>query len=476
MPQLCIVLRHCGVIEPTRIDTYIKRDGFQALKKARSMKPEQVIEEIKASSLRGRGGAGFPCGSKWELARNSPGDEKYLICNADEGEVGTFKDRYILESDPFSLVEGMSIAGYAIGARHGYIYLRAEYHHLLGTLLAAIDQAQSAGHLNGFDIHVQEGAGAYVCGEESALMESIEGKRGEVRYRPPFPPTKGLWGKPTIINNVETLMNIPPIMLNGAEWFKKIGTERSKGTKVFSVSGDVDKPGVYELELGSTLRELVEDLAEARNIKAIQVGGATGRIVPFSMINTPLSFETILGAGAITVFDESRDILEIVYKTLEFLAEESCGKCLPCREGLLQLKALYDGIVKGHGVMSDLDKIERLSKAMQESCLCALGTSAPNPVLSTLRFFRDEYEEHIRDKRCRAGICKALTRLWIEPDKCIACGKCIPVCPTDAITGAKKTPHVLDQANCIVCGSCVEICPVDCIQVEASKQAEGVRS
>jgi NADH:ubiquinone oxidoreductase subunit F (NADH-binding) len=398
MPQLRIVLRNCGVIEPTRIDTYTKRDGFQALNKARGMKPEQVIEEIKASSLRGRGGAGFPCGLKWELARNSPGDEKYLICNADEGEVGTFKDRYILESDPFSLVEGMSIAGYAIGARHGYIYLRAEYHHILGSLLAAIDQAQSAGHLNGFDIHVQEGAGAYICGEESALMESIEGKRGEVRYRPPFPPTKGLWGKPTVINNVETLMNIPPIMLNGAGWFKKIGTERSKGTKVFSVSGDVDKPGVYELELGSTLRELVEDLAEARNIKAIQVGGATGRIVPFSMINTPLSFETILGAGAITVFDESRDIMEIVCKTLEFLAEESCGKCVPCREGTTALVEILNRILNGAGWRGDIVSLEELSRAMMLSSLCGLGQGAPNPVIDTLQYFRADYESRLVTK------------------------------------------------------------------------------
>ena len=398
MPQLCIVLRNCGVIEPTRIDTYIKRDGFQALKKARSMKPEQVIEEIKASSLRGRGGAGFPCGSKWELARNSPGDEKYLICNADEGEVGTFKDRYILESDPFSLVEGMSIAGYAIGAKCGYIYLRAEYHHLLGTLLAAIDQAQSAGHLNGFDIYVQEGAGAYICGEESALMVSIEGKRGEVRYRPPFPPTKGLWGKPTVINNVETLMNIPPIMLNGAGWFKKIGTERSKGTKVFSVSGDVDKPGVYELELGSKLRELVEDMAGARNIKAIQVGGATGRIVPFSMIDTPLSFETILGAGAITVFDESRDILEIVCKTLEFLAEESCGKCAPCREGTTALVEILNTILNGGGRRRDIMDLEGLSRAMMLSSLCGLGQGAPNPIIDTLQYFRADYESRLATK------------------------------------------------------------------------------
>jgi NADH-quinone oxidoreductase subunit F len=395
MPQLQIVLRNCRIIDPTNLDTYVKNGGSQGLKKARRMKPENVIEEIKASNLRGRGGAGFPCGLKWELTRNSPGDEKYLICNADEGEVGTFKDRYIIENDPFSLIEGMAIAGYAIGARQGYIYLRAEYHHLVGLILSAIEQMKSAGHLSDIDIFVNEGAGAYICGEESALMESIEGKRGEVRYRPPFPPTRGLWGKPTIINNVETLMNIPPIILNGAGWFKDIGTERSKGTKVFSVSGDVTKPGVYELVLGSTLRELVEALAGARNIKLIQVGGATGRIVPLSMVDTALSFETILGAGAVTVFDESRNVLEIVYKTLEFLAEESCGKCVPCREGTIALIGIMDKILNGEGRAADILSLEELSRAMMLSSLCGLGQGAPNPVIDTLQHFRADYEQKL---------------------------------------------------------------------------------
>ena len=395
MPQLQIVLRNCRIIDPTNLDTYVKNGGSQGLKKARRMKPENVIEEIKASNLRGRGGAGFPCGLKWELTRNSPGDEKYLICNADEGEVGTFKDRYIIENDPFSLIEGMAIAGYAIGARQGYIYLRAEYHHLVGLILSAIEQMKSAGHLSDIDIFVNEGAGAYICGEESALMESIEGKRGEVRYRPPFPPTRGLWGKPTIINNVETLMNIPPIILNGAGWFKDIGTERSKGTKVFSVSGDVTKPGVYELVLGSTLRELVEALAGARNIKLIQVGGATGRIVPQGMVDTPLSFETILGAGAVTVFDESRNVLEIVYKTLEFLAEESCGKCVPCREGTIALIGIMDKILNGEGRAADILSLEELSRAMMLSSLCGLGQGAPNPVIDTLQHFRADYEQKL---------------------------------------------------------------------------------
>ena len=347
MPEKRVVLQNCGVIDPKDIATYIDRDGFKALKKALKLPPEQLIGEIKASGLRGRGGAGFPCGLKWELAGKAPGDEKYVICNADEGEVGTFKDRYILENDPFSLIEGIAIAGYAIGARKAYIYLRAEYHFLLGLLERAIAQSKKRGFLKYLDIEIRQGAGAYVCGEESALMDSIEGKRGEVRYRPPFPPTSGLWGKPTIINNVETLMNVPRIVLNGAEWFEQMGTERSKGTKVFSVSGDVKNPGVYELVLGSSLKELVEGLAGAKKVQAVQVGGATGRIIPADKLDTPLSFETILGAGAITVFDKSRDIIDIVYRTLEFLAEESCGKCAPCREGTEAMVEILERFCKG---------------------------------------------------------------------------------------------------------------------------------
>jgi NADH:ubiquinone oxidoreductase subunit F (NADH-binding) len=399
VPENRIVLRNCGIINPGRISTYLARDGFKALSKAHDMKQDQVIEEIKASGLRGRGGAGFPCGLKWELAKNARGNEKYVICNADEGEVGTFKDRYILENDPFTLIEAIAIACHAIGARQSYIYLRAEYHYLLDSLLKAIDQARKRGLLDGFDIDIREGAGAYVCGEESALMESIEGKRGEVRYRPPFPPTAGLWGKPTIINNVETLMNIPQIVLNGAEWFSQMGTERSKGTKVFSVSGDVKKPGVYELVLGSQLKELIEDLAMAEKIKMVQVGGATGRIIPYGMIETPLSFETILGAGAITVYDESRDTIEIVYKTLEFLAEESCGKCSPCREGTEALVEIMGRFYRGEGESRDIAVLEQLSQAMMLSSLCGLGQAAPTPVMDSLQYFRDAYENRIREKQ-----------------------------------------------------------------------------
>jgi NADP-reducing hydrogenase subunit HndC len=396
VPERRIVLQNCGVIDPRQLTSYLERDGFKALQKATGeMTAEKVTEEIKASGLRGRGGAGFPCGLKWELARKASGGEKYVICNADEGEVGTFKDRYILENDPFTLVEAMAIASYAIGSRKGYIYLRAEYHYLLDLLARAINQAKEGGYLSDFDIDIREGAGAYVCGEESALMESIEGRRGEVRYRPPFPPIKGLWGKPTIINNVETLMNIPQIILNGAPWFSRLGTEKSKGTKVFSVSGDVKRPGVYELVLGSRLRELVEDLALAERVKMVQIGGATGRIIPREMMDSPLSFETILGAGAITVFDKSRDVLDIVYRTVEFLAEESCGKCVPCRQGTEAMVEILSRLSRGEGEKRDISLLEDLSSTMMLSSLCGLGQATPTPVVDSLRYFRSDYDKQV---------------------------------------------------------------------------------
>ncbi len=396
MPQERIVLRNCGIIDPRRIDTYLERDGFKALRKVRQeMTPEEVTSELKASGLRGRGGAGFPCGIKWEGARKAPGDEKYVICNADEGEVGTFKDRYTLEGDPFTLVEAIAIAGYAIGAKKGYIYLRAEYHHLFELLKDAINQARQSGFLDGFDIEIREGAGAYICGEESALMDSIEGKRGEARYRPPFPTTAGLWGKPTIINNVETLMNIPQIILNGAGWFSQMGTERSKGTKVFSVSGDVQKPGVYELVLGSPLRELVEELALAKNIKMIQIGGATGRILPYEKIDTPLAFENVLGAGAVIVFDESRDVIDIVHRTMEFLTEESCGKCTPCRQGTEVMLEVLERFCQGEGLKKVIIDLEDLSGVMMLTMRCGLGQAAPNAVMDSLQYFRDAYESRV---------------------------------------------------------------------------------
>ena len=397
MPEKRVVLANCGVIDPEDITTYLARDGFKALNKALGeMTQEQVIEEIKASGLRGRGGAGFPCGLKWQLARKAQGDEKYVICNADEGEVGTFKDRYILQRDPFTLIEAMAIAGYVIGAKKGYIYLRAEYRYLLDSLLNAISQAKDNGFLSHFDINIREGAGAYVCGEESALMDSVEGKRGEVRFRPPFPPSKGLWAKPTTINNVETLMNIPQIIRNGGNWFSQIGTERSKGTKVFSVCGDVKKPGVYELVLGSPLKELVCDLALAEEVKLVQIGGATGRIIPYSMIDTPLSFETILGAGAVTVYNESRDIIDIVYKTLDFLTEECCGKCTPGRQGTEAMVEILRKFSQGEGLERDITILQELSNTMMLSSLCGLGQAAPNPIIDSLQYFRDDYENRIQ--------------------------------------------------------------------------------
>ncbi len=398
MPEKKVVLRNCQIIDPRRIDSYLARDGFRALKKAcDEMTPEQVIAEVKASGLRGRGGAGFPCGLKWELARKSKEPEKYIIANADEGEMGTFKDRYILENDPFSLIEALAIAGYAVGAQKGYIYLRAEYHNLLDLLMNAIKQAKQKGRLD-FDIELREGAGAYICGEETALMDSIEGKRGEIRYRPPYPPTKGLWQRPTVINNVETLMNIPPIILNGAGWFSRMGTAESKGTKVFSVSGDVSRPGVYELVMGSPLRELVEKLAQAKRVRMVQVGGAGGRILPYAMIDISLAYESVLGAGAVIVLDESRDVIDAVYKSLEFMAEESCGKCAPCREGTEVMIEILARFWRGEGEARDLKILPELAEVMRLASLCGLGQTAPIPVIDSLKYFGGDYQNKIRAK------------------------------------------------------------------------------
>ena len=396
MPEKRIVLKNCTVIDPADINTYLEQDGFKALAQALAMTPEAVIAEVKASGLRGRGGAGFPCGLKWELARKSSGTEKYLICNADEGEVGTFKDRYILQHDPFTLIEAMTIAAYAMGAKQAFIYLRGEYHYLLEGLVDAIDQVKAKGLLAHLNIEIREGAGAYICGEESALMDSIEGKRGESRFKPPFPPSRGLWGKPTIINNVETLMNIPAIILNGAQWFNQIGTDKSKGTKVFSISGDVARPGVCEFVLGSRLDEIVVDWALARDIKMVQVGGATGGIIPSSMLATPLAFETVLGSGALTVFNKSRDTLDFVSRTVEFLAEESCGKCTPCREGTEVMLEILGRLAKGDGQQEDIQTLEELSSVMSLSSLCGLGQAASVPVMDTLKYFRNDYETRIK--------------------------------------------------------------------------------
>ncbi|MGD0229554.1 MAG: NADH-ubiquinone oxidoreductase-F iron-sulfur binding region domain-containing protein [Syntrophorhabdales bacterium] len=389
-----IVLRYCEVIDPDNIATFVEKGGFQALAKARRMGPEKVVAEIKASNLRGRGGAGFPVGAKWELARKGPGDEKYLICNADEGEVGTFKDRYIIRHDPFSLIEGIGIAAYAVGARRAYIYLRQEYHHLLEGLKRAINQATEKGLID-LAIEIREGAGAYVCGEESALMNSIEGRRGEVRFRPPFPPTSGLFGKPTVINNVETLMNVAPIIAKGASWFTSVGTAASAGTKVFSVSGDVARPGVYEVAMGSRLSDLLA-LAAASDIKMVQIGGATGGIIPASMVETPLSYETVIGSGAVMVMSSTRDVIDFVRRTMEFLNEESCGECTPCREGTEAMMEILSRLAEGDGVPEDVINLEKLSRLMMQSSLCGLGQAAPIPVLDTLTYFRNDYENRIR--------------------------------------------------------------------------------
>jgi NADH:ubiquinone oxidoreductase subunit F (NADH-binding) len=396
MPEMRIVLKNCGLVDPRNLKTYLPLDGFKAWEKCKNaLSPEEVIREIKASRLLGRGGAGFNCGLKWELARKAPGKDKYILCNADEGEVGAFKDRVILSEDPFSLIEGLIIAAYAAGARKAYIYLRAEYHYLLNGLEQALLQVKETGFFNHVDIQIFEGAGAYICGEESALMESVEGKRGEPRYKPPFPPVKGLFDRPTIINNVETLVNIPRIILNGADWFKTLGTEKSKGTKVFSVSGDVQKPGVYELLMGSSLKELVVDLAGAREIKAVQVGGASGRILPHNQLDTPLAYENVLGSGAVVVFGPGRDIIEINHQNIQFFSHESCGKCTPCREGVEVLLEIFSRLVEGEGREADLPALENLASAMMKGSLCGLGQSAPIPILDSLHFFKHEFDQRL---------------------------------------------------------------------------------
>jgi NADH-quinone oxidoreductase subunit F len=391
-----IVLSKCGSIDPRVIGTYIARGGFSGFVKARDkMKPDSIIAEVKKSGLTGRGGAGFNTGLKWELARRAKAKEKYLLCNADEGEVGAFKDKYILSNDPFGLIEGMLIAGLAIGAQQAYIYLRNEYHFLFGPLSRAVDQVREKGYLKHMDIRVFEGAGAYICGEESALMNSIEGMRGESRYKPPYPPTSGLWGLPTIINNVETLMNVPHIINNGAAWFSAMGTGRSKGTKVFSVSGDVSRPGVYELEMGSTLRELLVDLAGAADVKAVQIGGATGNILPAAMLNTPLSHETYLGSGAVVALNSGRDILDVVQNNMHFLNDESCGKCTPCREGTEVMLEIFGRLTRGEGHEKDITALDTLARAMAVSSLCGLGQAAAVPVLDSLKYFYNDYVDRI---------------------------------------------------------------------------------
>ena len=400
MPQKLVVLRNCGVIDPQDVDSYLARGGFEALRRVQSgMTPAEVVEEVKRSGLRGRGGGGFPTGLKWGQTAQSSGERKYIICNASEGEVGAFKDRYVLERDPFTLIEGMAMAGYAVGASKAYIYLRSEYAYLVALLMSAVAQVKQKGLLgvagHPFEIELRLGTGGYVCGEETAMMESLEGRRGEPRVRPPFPPSQGLLGFPTLINNVETLMNIPWIVVNGGDGFSEMGTPESQGTKVFSVSGDVKRPGVYELEMGSSLRELVEELAGASDVKMVQVGGASGRIVPADKLDLSLSYETVLGPGPVTVFDRSRDVVDIMCRTMEFFAEESCGKCAPCREGTQAMVETLARITDGKGVRKDLKALEELSSAMMLTSSCGLGQAAPFSIVDSLRYFSHEYEAHI---------------------------------------------------------------------------------
>nr|WP_320025361.1 NADH-quinone oxidoreductase subunit NuoF [uncultured Acetobacterium sp.] len=482
--QLRIALRNCGVINPELIDEYIAFDGYKALIKALTeMKPDEIIETIKKSGLRGRGGGGYPTGTKWEFAAKQDSEQKYVCCNADEGDPGAFMDRSVLEGDPHSIIEAMIIAGYAIGANAGFVYVRAEYPIAVKRLQIAIDQAREYGLLGDnilgtsfkFDIEIRLGAGAFVCGEETALMTSIEGKRGEPRVRPPYPAVKGLWQKPTILNNVETFANIPVIMLKGPEWFAGMGTEKSKGTKVFAIGGKINNTGLVEIPMGTTLREVIYDIGGGipggKKFKAAQTGGPSGGCIPASHIDTPIDYESLIelgsmmGSGGLIVMDEDTCMVDIAKFFLEFTVDESCGKCTPCRLGTRRMMEILDKITKGKGKMSDLDELENLAKDIKAASLCALGQTAPNPILSTLRYFRDEYEAHIRDRRCPAGSCKSLLTYEITEDKCIRCGLCAKNCPVKAISGSKKEeiPFVVDQDKCIKCGVCYQKCPVDAI-------------
>ena len=481
-----VALRNCGVINPESIDEYIGTDGYQALGKVLTeMKPQEVIDTILASGLRGRGGAGFPTGRKWQFAADQPAGKKYVVCNADEGDPGAFMDRSVLEGDPHAVLEAMAIAGYAIGADEGYIYVRAEYPIAVQRLTIAINQAREYGLLGkdifgtgfNFDITLRLGAGAFVCGEETALLASIEGKRGEPHPRPPFPAVKGLFGKPTIINNVETLANIAQIINKGADWFASMGTEKSKGTKVFALGGKITNTGLVEIPMGTTLREIIEDIGggipNGKKFKAAQTGGPSGGCIPASLIDTPIDYDNLLaigsmmGSGGLIVMDEDNCMVDIAKFFLEFTVDESCGKCVPCRTGTRRLLELLDKITSGNGEMEDLDKLEELCNYIKSTSLCGLGQTAPNPVISTLHYFRDEYIAHIVDKKCPAGVCKKLLQYHIDTDKCIGCKMCAKGCPADAIrvnaTGeikeGKKLPYlIIDGAKCVKCGACIATC------------------
>jgi len=480
--QQRVVLRNCGYINPEHIEEYIARDGYQALAKALlEMTPEKTLEEVKKSGLRGRGGAGFPTGLKWEFARKAAGDKKYIICNADEGDPGAFMDRSVLEGDPHTLIEGMLIGAYAIGADEGYIYCRAEYPLAIKRLKNAIAQAEEFGLIGdnimgtdfSFHLHIKEGAGAFVCGEETALMASIEGKRGMPTPRPPFPAQAGLWGKPTNINNVETWANVPQIILNGSDWFSAIGTERSKGTKVFALTGKVKNTGLIEVPMGITIREVVFELGGGilndKGFKAVQIGGPSGGCLTEEHLDLPVDYESltaagaIMGSGGLVVMDEDTCMVDVAKFFLEFTQRESCGKCVPCREGTKQMLLLLEKITKGEGTMEDLETLEELAHMVQRMSLCGLGQTAPNPVLTTLRYFRDEYEAHIRDKKCPAKVCPDLITYTIDPEACRKCGLCARNCPVSCISGDRQTPYEIDQERCIKCGTCLEVCPFNAV-------------
>jgi len=472
-----IALRNCGIINPENIDEYIATDGYEALGRVLTeYTPDQVIQTILDSGLRGRGGGGFPTGLKWKFAKGYDADQKYVCCNADEGDPGAFMDRSVLEGDPHVVLEAMTIAGFAIGASQGYIYVRAEYPIAVKRLQIAIDQAREYGLLGknifntgfDFDIDLRLGAGAFVCGEETALMTSIEGNRGEPRPRPPFPAEKGLFQKPTLLNNVETYANIPQIILHGADWFTSMGTEKSKGTKVFALGGKIHNTGLVEIPMGTTLREIVEEIGggipNGKRFKAAQTGGPSGGCIPAEHLDIPIDYDNLIsigsmmGSGGLIVMDEDNCMVDIAKFFLDFTVEESCGKCTPCRIGTKRLSEMLDKITKGNATLEDLDKMEELCYYIKENALCGLGQTAPNPVLSTLRYFRDEYIAHVVDKKCPAGVCKALLSYQIDPDKCKGCTLCSRICPNNAINGKVKEAHVIDQSKCLKCGACLEKC------------------